>query len=926
MQTEPSGPHRSPLIPRLLVGLVLGVTRCPRLVLAGSLLLCALALAYSTFCLEYRTQRTDLVSPDKDYKKRWQNYLAEFGDDDDIVVVVRGQDRKRMRDALDRVAQEIRAYPCCFDRIFYQMDLRPFRSRALLYLPTNDIVAIRQNLRTMGLLLELGPLSWRTLGLTSLLGEAEARGQRLRPEVSLEPRDEQFLTQLVAVVRAATSSLADPSGYYNPWKSLLVDEPEQEDMMAEPQYFFSTDGTLAILLVRPIKEAGSFTACSQSVDTIRSIVANMRKDFNDLEFGLTGLPVLENDEMTASQNDTQLASILALVGVALLYYLVYRHWHAPFLTVATLIVGTLWALGWLTLTVGHLNILSSTFAIMLIGMGDYGVLWVTRFDLERAECDDVSEALVRTAEQIGPSILTAAVTTALAFFAAMLADFQAVAELGWIAGSGILLCALACFTVLPALICLTARFSQKKAEKEPDATVLPFTPAPPAWLPTLGKHPRWVIAAGVVLVLYFGAHACRIGYDHNLLNMQASDLESVKWERTLMDRMTGTSWHALSYTGSREEALALKARYERLPGVSRVVEVASMIPGDQEAKLPVLEEIQHRLRKLPERGQPIAHSVPNLAVLRQEVAELVEMYRPLASEDWVLADLFGALVELNQRLTALPAGPASAEAARRFDERLAGDLAEDLYRLREVAHPEAITVADLPPTFRERFVGKSGKWLLRAFAAKSLWDFEPLKDFCRQVQTIDPDATGKPFATLEGLRGMRNGFLWAGAYALLAIVIVLALDFRRPVLVLGALAPLAAGMICALGIMQLLGLALNPANMIALPLILGVGVDNGVHVLHDFLSRRRDRRYCLSHAIGRSILVASLTTILGFGTLMISTHRGLSSLGLILTLGVTCCMLAALVFLPAVLRLLDRPIANAPQQTLGLEPAKKLAA
>src|SRR5262249_51418937 len=141
-----------------------------------------------------------------------------------------------------------------------------------------------------------------------------------------------------------------------------------------------------------------------------------------------------------------------LAGVALLYLVVFRSFRYPLLTVSTLLVGTAWAMGWLTVTVGHLNILSSTFAVMLIGMGDYGILWATRYDQERAGGADVLTAMRGTAGRGGPGPLTAAVTTALAFYAAMLADFQAIAELGWIAGSGVLLCALSCFTVMPALL------------------------------------------------------------------------------------------------------------------------------------------------------------------------------------------------------------------------------------------------------------------------------------------------------------------------------------------------------------------------------------------------------------------------------------------------------------------------------------------
>ena len=145
-------------------------------------------------------------------------------------------------------------------------------------------------------------------------------------------------------------------------------------MLAEPRYFFSDDGTLAFLLARPVKEKESFTESSQSVEAMRALVRQVSAKYSDLSFGLTGLPVLENDEMTASQNDTNVASWLALIGVALLYLIVFRSFRSPFLTMTTLLVGTAWAMGWLTLTVGRLNILSATFAIMLIGMGDYGVL------------------------------------------------------------------------------------------------------------------------------------------------------------------------------------------------------------------------------------------------------------------------------------------------------------------------------------------------------------------------------------------------------------------------------------------------------------------------------------------------------------------------------------------------------------------------
>jgi hopanoid biosynthesis associated RND transporter like protein HpnN len=927
MKTAPAPPHEAGFVRRLLIALVRTVCRYPIAVLALSAALCALSLYAAIFHLQYHTQRSDLISPHKECQQRWHDYIKEFGDDDDIVVVVKGSERGRMVEALEQVAERIGHQPTLFDRLFYKADLRPLHDRALMMLPLDQIRTIRQNLGgdMHELLIDADPTKftspWRRLSLLSLLiraGDSLPEGQPLSPE------DVQFFTQLRAVTRAAGSYLDDPEKYSNPWSSLMASEPAgQQDLLAEPQYFFSGSGGLAFLLVRPIKEQGSFTAALKSVDAMHGIVADARTSFPGLQFGLTGMPVLETDEMAAAQRDTQWASWLAVAGVALLFLIVYRGLAYPTLTLVTLLVGTAWALGWLTLTVGHLNILSATFAVMLIGMGDYGVLWVMRYEQARRSGADVQSALLHTTSHVAVGNLTAAMTLALAFYAAVLADFQAVAELGWIAGCGVLLCALACFTVLPALLMLFDRRRLSCQDAADDAILaLPgLRPSSDAsWLPFLAWRPWWVVAGGLGMLGVLAVCATRVTYDHNLLHLQAQNLESVQWEMTLIQDTAGASWHAVSIADSPEKALELKAKYEKLPEVSRVVEVATLAPPDQDKKLPLLADIQDSLRTLPERHKTIAHDLPNGKQLRAEltalVARLPEPSIPDGGSNPAL------LVSLRQTLQGLldrlPPGDNTAanlwtsKQLKVFEEKLTGDLSEDLHRLREVSTPREIALSDLPEDLRDRYVSPHGKWLLRVFAKDGLWDFGPLKHFTEVVRTVDPEATGKPFGTVEGLIAMKEGLQRAGLYAFLVIAAVLFLDFRNLKHALIALAPLVMSVVLTLGILGLFGVPLNPANMIAFPLILGVGVDNGVHVLHDYLIRRAEGRSTISYAIGRGVLVKALTSMIGFGTLMISSERGLAGLGLILTLGVACSMLSALVFLPAVLHLLGgRAVAEA---------------
>lgn len=896
----------------LALGLALIAGWCcrhPWIVLFSALLTSGMSVAYTWNNLTYHTQRSDLLNKRKDFYQRWQQYLAEFGDDDDMVVVVQGQDQARMREALDSIAVQLGKQPALFDRLFYRVDLRKLNNRALLYLPIKDIRNIQDSLKNMALLLEppvLGALNshfgWQNLTVLQLLHEGHRRASSLANNDDGHPEHDVTLRQLNSICGIAVAMLRDPAAYRNPWTSVLPDSPKQ-NLLSEAQYFFSSDGALAFLMVRPLKDdERSFTFAQRSIAAAREILEQHHARFPDLRFGLTGLPVLENDEMIASQNDSTFASWLALAGVALLYFVVYRGFRYPFMTVTALLVGTAWALGWLTVTVGHLNILSSAFAVMLIGMGDYGILWVTRFDLERRAGAGLADATRQTALHVGPSIVTAALTTALAFYAAMLADLKAVAELGWIAGSGVLLCGLSTIVLMPALLAL---FGGCVAEQSKDTfSLVDEQAARREWLPRLTRRPGWVLGISVLATVVLAAFALRVHYDHNILNMQDPHLDSVKWEHALIHHAAGDSWHAVTMTTTPEEALALKARYEQLPSVSRVIEVASLVPREQDHKLEMLRDIQTRLRRLPRRGAVIEHAEPALAEIRRAAERLGEALERLPTTP-LIGELRDRVRELLDALQ-IDNGAELAARLRTFQSRMTGDLIADLHQLRDVSTPAPIEIADLPDCLRERYLGRNGKWLLRVFAKDCLWEYEPLERFVAEVKAADPDACGRPFATLEGLKAMRDGFLWAGFYALVAMVLVLLLDFGSIKHTLVALLPLAMGMIASLGIMALCGLALNPANMIAFPLILGVGADNGVHVMHDYRGRNRAKRYALSYATGRGIMVAALTTILGFGTLIISSHRGMASLGLALTLGVTICMLTALVFLPALLRMISQ--------------------
>jgi hypothetical protein len=869
---------------RWLATVAVMAARRPGWTLTVTLLTVIASLLAACYQLKYFPQRDALLGADNPCQQRWLRYVQRFGADDDAVVVIAGADSSRQKAAAEAVAARLATRPDLFDRVFYQVDLRSLQNRALLYLNVSELEQLRESVRHLEPLLEeQGAWSWRMLSLQTLLSRAVTVLTRGPTSES----DRSLLTHLPTLLHASRTWLQRGTAP-SPWQWTPREQSRDESWQAafeQPQYLQTPDAAMTVLLCRPAGGDPSAPAARQAIDRLRSLLDEIRADYPDLTLGLTGLPVLEDDEMRQADQDAQKATLLALLGVLALYAGVYRGIRYPFLTILTLLIGMIWALGWATGTVGHLNILSAAFAVMMIGVGDYGVLWIARYDEGRKQGLAPQAAIGYAAQSAGPSILTAALTTGAAFGALLIVDFRAVAELGWIAGWGVLFCALSCSVVLPALVALSERWRCYPA----------FTEAQPRRAETL-TVPFWVLPLMGVLIVLALMGIRNVRYDHNLLRLQSPDLESVQWERYLSAHAGGMTWDALSIAETQEQALALSQRYRQLPEVNQVVEVASLLPVEQERKIPLVQEIHRRLQRLPDRPSPPAVRVEaeRVVYLAEQVALKVAEGTELHRAALMLAQAVRELPEASQRL-------------RDLDRWLSAELYAGLKQLQRMSQPVPVTVADIPPALRERYLSPDGAFLVRAFAREDLWEYAALERFITAVTTVDPQATGKTFRTYEGLRQMQRGFIGATVSALVVVAVILGWDLRCGWSWLAALFPLAVGLLLTAGTMGWCGLAWNPANIVAWPLLLGIGVDNAVHVLHDYLQRRDPKQpWQLRRSVARGIVVAGLTTLIGFAALALARHRGMASLGLVMSVGVAWCLLAALILLPALLQITQK--------------------
>ncbi len=878
-------PHPKGLLGRALVAWTRVCLKYPLTVVMVAILSAVAAGAWTARHLGYKVSRVDLLDPESEYNKLWIDYIREFGEDDDAVVVVEGESREGVIAVLQEVSREVARQESLFRSVLHEVDLSKIRSKGLHYLSPADLADIDRFIERTQPILDGG---WSQLKVSTMVGGLA--GQMVAGASPQGPRDEppaaaleRYVESLVAGIDAPQTGESRSLDYVSPWPSMPESLSTLRDLSSE--HLLAKDGKLGFVLLRLTKEKGGFAGASKATDELRRIIADVGSRHPGISTGLTGLPVMEDDEMRTSQQSMVWASVLSMAAVVVVIIAGFGGVRHALMANGVLAIGMAWAFAWATASVGHLNILSVTFTVTMIGVGiDYGTYYIGRYLEQRRRGMGWSEALLETSGSVGPGILTGAITTAVAFFAAALTSFVGVAELGMIAGGGILLCCMAELLVLPAVVALVDRGPLFRRIPEP----VPVH----AWLQPVFRHPRIVILAAVACTMALAGGLHELRYDHNLLNMQAEGLESVAVEKKLLEECDQSVWYALSIADSREQLLERKAKLMLLPCVERVDEIASLLPTDEELKRPFIERIRGRLATLPERPPEIP--VDRLDALGETLAWAQGESSKRSGGLRTAWHLERARDSLRRK------GPEECyRAIATFQQRAAGDLLTRLHALSGVANPEPPALDDLPPSLVERFVGSSGRHLLKIYGRGDIWNFESLEKFVREVRSVDPRATGNPLQAYEASLEMKRSYEQAGLSALAVILVVLWLDFRSIKYALLAALPLAMGLLQTLGLMGLGGIDLNPANLIGIPLILGIAVDYGVHIVHDALERPGP--YRISASTANSVLVDALTTILGFGALMVASHRGLESLGRLLTLGVTTCTVTSLVFLPAIL-------------------------
>jgi len=939
------------LLTELILWLTRAVIRRPGVTLAFSIALGIVSLAITARFLTFKTNRADLIDSKADFHQRWLRFEHLFGDDSDVVVVVEGEGEQQVKPVMDRIGKRLEAEPELFSRVLYKVDPSALQSRALQYLTPADLEKANACLEMYGPILSG---HWSRAGLESYCRRL-ADYIQVCSERKSEPELAGAISQSQALISSLAKFLRNPQDFTSPWPEVVSESSFPHRGTLEPRYQLTPNGKMGFVLALPRVGADNFSGNSRSLKKLDQILAETRLEFPQVQIGATGIPILEAEEMSRSQFDMTTSSFISTIGVALIMLAGFRGFRYPILSMLMLGIGFSWTLGYITLAVGHLNILSVSFAAILIGLGcDYSIHYLTHYVELRRAGHDMQDAIMHTVRDVGSGSVTAAISTSLSFFCATFTNFLGVSELGIIAGGGILLCALATLTALPAMIVFSDRNLQNRQMPSPFEGVL--------LRKAINKFPRLVTGLSLLLVFGIGLQAfewkdgriqCKVKYDYNLLNLQARGLEAVDLQERIFDESNGSLLFAVSIANSPQNARLLKEKFLELPTVSRVEELASYLPAYPASETNLLVQAIHaRLSNLSDLPREFPQLNP--LTLGQGLETLFQTLRTRPEQEaQIAAATLDSVLNVLEQLSL----EQQMQVFGGYQQGLLMSLHRQFQMLAAISDPHPVSPQDFPEALRSRFVSKTGEWLVRVYPSSQIWDEIPLRNFVEDVRTVDPEATGTPLQNYEAAGQMQESYMTASMYALAAILLVLLMDGMElgpmlvslisPLIVLGlwltlarhsgmelkpmwmlglyvcitflvaaifdlasvrntfvAMLPPALGLLLVFGIMALSSIELNPANLIVLPLIMGIGVDEGVLVIHDY--RMQKRRYEVGASTINSVTLTSVTSIIGFGSMMIASHQGLVSLSSVLTLGVATCLFISLVMLPAMLTWLSR--------------------
>ncbi len=846
--------------------------------------------------LEISTSYTEMMPQGNEKAEEFEHILDEFNNASNIILLVEG-DEKILREFAEYLIPRIEDLDQWVDRVDAKVPEEFYRRHALKLLKPQQMKNFEPLYETPDFLDFLNNLNDSF--------EKEYQGEETLSTREKEINAVRFLDAIETFIKTQDMMLSGESEGESPG------EQGARAMTIGETYFFSPDRHMLLIMIEPVfNMIDDFNIVVEAVDGIEKVVKQAAEKF-DVNAGLTGSLVLGRDELRAVESDSWTITTIALIGIFFLFVISFRMWISPVLAILTVIIGVIWALGIASLLVDNLNMSTAMMGVILVGLGiDFSVHIISSYTELRHTGLNILDTMRNALLNSGPGIITGGLTTAAAFLTMIVSDNRGMWEMGLISGFGIITTMLASLVTLPTLLVLRENILRKTDESFPVKDIS---------YRFLGNTARHVTThkflytgALILLTAFLSFQASKIKMDYNYLNMEPVGLESIKLQEKLIDAFDLSSDFVLVTASDLDEVRRLTEKGREMSTSGWVESITDFLPDPkyQKERFHFIRDIRRNIRSAEVRKeiQPrdVDFYLSELERLEFNIIELQDLsyiqgqdriYEKSANLVGTVDDTTrtGRLTALIERISLMPDITRQLTYYHREFSRTFKDV------VLEMANSEPLTVDLLPKEIRDRFVGKNGDvFLISIYPRKNIWeDTKFLYRFTREAESVSPKVTGLPPMFVELMGIMAKDGKNATLLAILAVFLLLLFDFKRLSYALLGMTPLIFGAVWMVGVMESSGLMLNMVNIMAIPLIIGIGIDDGVHVLHRF-QKERDVNLVF-RSTGKAILLTSLTTMMGFGSLWFATYRGLGSMGISLFIGVGTCFLSTLFIIPAIL-------------------------
>jgi uncharacterized protein len=641
----------------------------------------------------------------------------------------------------------------------------------------------------------------------------------------------------------------------------------------------------------------------------------VRLTYPGVEIRATGLPAMLSEESNAIIDNFILVTILGFIGILSVFVIGFERIGLPSLAVIPLLMGLLWNMGLIGATSGGVTLLAMMFPVLLFGIGiDFAIHLLAGYSERRSAGANPEEALVQTFERIGAGLITGGVTTAAAFLVMMNSDYYGLRDLGFVAGMGILLALTAMVVILPAVLLTWDRRNADKGDLLPN---VPFH-----FLEDVGRftqrHRYPTLACFLVVTIVLGYSTSKVTLDDNYLNIVPEGLPSLDAQDTILEKFGISNEFVVFFAKDLEHAERIRVLASEAKAVGEVISPASLIPAGQDLKRPHIENLARQIAALPQGPEGRVHRYDSVEIgeLRESLAEvkrnLLEVslaFSALYDQETqdVLGETRDVINRIDRRLTI-----SNAEHIRHLDKLIGLEVAKVYGLLQRMVSNTSVTEQSLPASILDRFQGVDGSWMVLVRGSGDVWESDVRQAFLNDVRGID-DAFSGLIPTWDHMLTLIIGEISGVVTTIVFVVLLLVLaDLRSIRGTLLAATPLAIGLIWTFGVLGMFGISFNILNVMAIPLIVGIGIDDGVHIYHR-IRKEGEIPGALSHS-GKAVILTSLTTGIGFGSLMMSVHPGLYSLGIATSIGIFSCLLVSLFLMPALIAIFNEDILTAEEK------------